>query len=263
MNYSTEAKNFKRLTAKSEHNEASDITKKLETERTFEVNYSTEAKNFKRLTAKSEHNEASDITKKLEIERKFKVNYSTEAKNYKRLTAKSELSEASDILEIERTFEVIYSTEAKNFKRLTAKSEHSEASDITKKLELQRKFKVNYSTEAKNEYTSPAMYTHLHGYKFYARVYVSALNYLCVALRSMPGEYDDHLHWLARANFTIELINQQGGESAVPPKYTWWWNKPRVKSKITSGTSVLETSKLDDFLVNNTLHFRIPKVELI
>ena len=148
------------------------------------------------------------------------------------------------------------------FKRLTAKSEHSEATDITKELQIEQLFEVNYSTEIKSEYTSPAMYTHLHGYKFYARVYVSVHNHLCVVLRSMPGEYDDQLQWPARAKFTIELINQQGGESAVPPKDTRVWNKPEEESNIASGTHILKTSKLGDFLVNNTLHFHI-QVELI
>ena len=150
------------------------------------------------------------------------------------------------------------------FKRLKAKSEHSEASDITKKLEIERRtFEVNYSREAKNEYTSTAMYTHLDGYKFCVKVYVSALNHLCVTLCSMPGDCDDQLQWPAKAKFTIELINQQGGEDMVSPKYTWIWNKPEEESNTTSGTCILETTKVDDFLVNDTLHFRITKVELI
>ena len=36
-----------------------------------------------------------------------------------------------------------------------------------------------------------------------------------VAVWGIPGEFDDQLKWPAKAKFTIELINQQGGENAT------------------------------------------------
>ena len=151
------------------------------------------------------------------------------------------------------------------FKGQRAKSEQSGDTDVIRELVIeQRTFKVkSYSTEIKNEYTSPAMYTHLYGYKFYARVYVSALNHLCVALFSMPGEYDYHLQWPAKAKFTIELVHQQGGENVVYASDLWTWNKPTHEFRITSGSSLLETSRLDNFLVNDTLKFCFSRIKLL
>ena len=67
------------------------------------------------------------------------------------------------------------------------------------------------------DWKSPAMYTHGCGYKFYIGVDANGNGSGCgksinVDLWSMSGEYDDQLKWPLNAKFTVELINQQGGE---------------------------------------------------
>ena len=51
---------------------------------------------------------------------------------------------------------------------------------------------------------------------------------LGMSLYTMSGENDDELQWPASANFTVELINQYGGENARCSQ-TWRWDKPNAK----------------------------------
>ena len=107
------------------------------------------------------------------------------------------------------------------------------------------------------------MYTHISGYKFGIRVGDNTLyNYLCVTLYSMPGEFDSQLNWSAKAMFTIELIHQQRRKNAVCVAKASW-RKPKREDFITFALSLVDISKLDDFLVNDTLYFCISKVEIL
>ena len=84
----------------------------------------------------------------------------------------------------------------------------------------------------------------------------------------MPGEYDDQLKWPVKVKFTIELVNQQGGENASC-SWTWTWNKPtkqcnRLGCFLRIGYfSFIEHSKLNSFLNNDTLYFLMSEVELL
>ena len=80
----------------------------------------------------------------------------------------------------------------------------------------------------------------------------------------MPGEYDDQLKWPANAKFTIELINQTGGEN-VRYSRTLDWKKPTGKYNRVSYIhhSFLEHSKLNSFLKNDTLYFYVSEVKLL
>ena len=87
----------------------------------------------------------------------------------------------------------------------------------------------------------------------------------------IPGDYDDQLKWPARAKFTIKLINQQGRENATSTTDIITWKRPVTASrlgnvyriKIGFGYYFIEHSKLGDFLVNDTLHFNVSKVEIL
>ena len=150
-------------------------------------------------------------------------------------------------------------------------------SQLSNIVYLNRTFEMkNFSEEkAKDksvDWKSPAMYTHACGYKFC--IGVDANGYLgghgksiYVDLWSMPGKYDKQLNWPASAKFTIELLNQQGGENATCI-IELNWEKPRVAykslayfSRIKSG--FLEHSKLNSFLKNDTIYFCISEVQLL
>ena len=137
-------------------------------------------------------------------------------------------------------------------------------SDLISSLVKKRTFEMeNYSKNIKTKrWKSPAMYTHACGYKFRVGVSISRANNLCVALFSVPGEFDGQLNWPANTKFTIELVNQQRGKNAVCTDNTSW-AKSTHESLITYGLSLVDISRLDDFLVNDTLYFHTSIVELL
>ena len=142
---------------------------------------------------------------------------------------------------------------------------------------LNRRFEMNnFSHEkAKNkssDWRSPAMYTHVCGYKFCIEVDANGYgygrgNYLGVSLYTMSGLYDDELKWPVSAKFTIELINQYGGENASHSE-TNRWNKPNAKYCVIGrfsriGLDFLKHYDLKSFLKSDTLYFHVSKVELL
>ena len=151
---------------------------------------------------------------------------------------------------------------------------------LSRILYIERTFEMkNFSKEkAKNKYNdwkSPAMYTHLGGYKFCIGVDANGYSGGCgksihMEVWTMPGEYDDQLTWPASASFTIELNNQKGGANASCTTARKTWSKPSKCSVLVNFNRIMsigwacfiEHSKLEDFLDNNTLHFVVSKVEL-
>ena len=139
---------------------------------------------------------------------------------------------------------------------------------------------TNFSAEkAKNkpcDWKSPAMYTHVCGYMFCIGVDANGSGSgrgkaVIVDVWGIPGDYDDQLNWPARAKFTIKLINQQGRENATYTTDIMAWKRP-VKAgrlggfyriQIGFGYYFIEHSELGDFLVNDTLHFNVSKVEIL
>ena len=138
----------------------------------------------------------------------------------------------------------------------------------------------NFSAEkAKNifsDWKSPAMYTHVCGYKFCIGLDANGYGYgrgnsVYVDVWAIPGNYDDQLKWPARAKSTIELINQQGRENATSTTDIIAWQRPVTagrlgrfyRIKISDYYYFIKHSKLGDFLVNDTLHFNVSKVEIL
>ena len=137
-----------------------------------------------------------------------------------------------------------------------------------------RRFEMkNFSHEKAKDKTddwkSPAMYTHVCGYKFCIGVDANGGlggrgKSIGVDVWSMPGEYDDQLKWPANAKFTVELINQTGGENvrySTPAN----WKKPTEKYNGVpfSYQYFLEHYKLNSFLKYDTLYFYVSEVELL
>ena len=161
-------------------------------------------------------------------------------------------------------------------KKVVDKSVQNEGqlSLMSSMIYLNRRFEMkNFSHEkAKDKFCdwkSPAMYTHLYGYKFCIGVDANGYgcghgSYLGVSLCTMSGEYDDKLQWPARVKFTIELINQYGGENASHSE-TWRWDKPNAKYCAVVwfcriGRDFLQHGKLKNFLNSDTLYFHVSQV---
>ena len=152
---------------------------------------------------------------------------------------------------------------------------------LSRLIPLEGTFEMkNFSIEkAKNkisDWKSPAMYTHLSGYKFCIGVDANGLiggrgKSIYMDVWTMPGEYDDQLTWPASASFTIELINQKGGANASSTTARKSWLKPSKCSDLVrfrrinhrdGWVAFIEHSELENFLDNNTLYFVVSKVQL-
>ena len=161
------------------------------------------------------------------------------------------------------------------FTKLLKRSEETEA-----KLSclMTRTFKMeNFSKENENYlnvWYGPAMYTHMCGYKFCIGVYANGVGdgrgkAVAVQLYSLPGEFDGQLKWPVTAKFTLELVNQRGGDNVIAEAFKSW-DKVNIRRWIASFHRIsigiyshfIEHSQLGDFLVDETLHFLISKIEL-
>ena len=139
-----------------------------------------------------------------------------------------------------------------------------------------KNFSKEKAKDKTSDWKSPAMYTHLRGYKFCIGVdangyRVGRRTSINMEVWTMPGEYDDQLTWPVSACFTIELINQKGGANASCTTARKTWSKSskccmlvnfrRIVSSL-GWVAFIEHSKLEDFLDNDTLHFVVSKVQL-
>ena len=146
-------------------------------------------------------------------------------------------------------------------------------------INLKRTFAMeNYSKEKEKDkprdWRSPAMYTHLYPRKFC--IGIDANGYgasrgkaIRVELCVMKGEYDHQLEWPAQASFTLELLNQHGGDNIIHTITKVQWQKPKATyeciynfGRIQYGMhgAFLEHSKLTDFFDNDTLYFHLSNI---
>ena len=133
-------------------------------------------------------------------------------------------------------------------------------------------FEVRNVKKKQSEYfkeTSPSMYSHINGYKFCVEIKFSALHQKIMAtLYAMQGEFDKDLKWPVEATFTLVLLNQRGGENAECTVTKIKWNRPGEGNTCLTlfsrlwGSSryFLDYSKIDNFLFNDTLYFRVKVV---
>ena len=168
------------------------------------------------------------------------------------------------------------------FEQLLKESDQNKVAlkEITECIDLKRTFEMeNFSKEkAKDEYDdwySPAMYTHVGGYKFC--IGIDANGYgdghgkaIHVNIWAMPGKYDHQLKWPAQATFTIELLHQQRGQN-VQHTITEEWSKPDgpythigVVGDIEYGgiTHFIAHYSLSAFLCNDILYFHVTKITI-
>ena len=180
--------------------------------------------------------------------------------------------------------EQIIKLQEKKIEQLLKESDQNKVTleEVTKCVDLKRTFEMeNFSKEkAKDKgdiWKSPAMYTHVCGYKFCIGIDANGLGggrgkALYVDLWAMPGEYDHQLQWPVEATFTIELLHQQGGHNVQHTTTRRRWGEPAGPyNRIGGGfgdikcgvfTHFIAHSRLSGFLCNETLYFRITKITI-
>ncbi len=142
---------------------------------------------------------------------------------------------------------------------------------------LNRRFEMkNYTIEKTRDkpcdWKSPAMHTHVRGYKFCIGVDASGSVYGCenaigLVMYAMQGEFDDELKWPIKVKFSIELINQRGSENLRRSEMSSLWYQPRSRHSIIGSFNqfhggFVEHCKVSGFLNNDTLYFYVTEVQL-
>ena len=122
------------------------------------------------------------------------------------------------------------------------KSLQAQLSELSSQLGLTRTFTMMGFTKAKIEsstWRSPAMYTHLCGYKFFFEIKANGYyadgrgKAVRVNLFATPGDFDSHLKWPVQVKITLELINQHGGDNIVAQKDQVSWSKSGMSRAVT------------------------------
>ncbi len=153
-------------------------------------------------------------------------------------------------------------------------------SHCVRHVELNRRFVMDNFSRLKRinnsgSWKSPAMYTHVMGYKFFVEVYanMSSTSGPCVDvfILPIPGEFDEELKWPVNVQYTIEVINQQGGQNAKRNGDRMMWDRPRISSESTVklyrdvilSCPLLHHRDLRSFLVDDALHFEVSKMKIL
>ena len=131
---------------------------------------------------------------------------------------------------------------------------------------------------------SPAFYTHVGGYKMCLGIDANGWGtskgtHVSVGVWMMKGEFDSHLKWPFKGEITVELVNQkEGGENyeMKPVEHTdsekcndfqrvtereraeRGWGYPQF----ISHADLYKPEKGKEYLLNDTLIFRVAKVEV-
>ena len=181
---------------------------------------------------------------------------------------------------LEQKFHKLLQEHGKKFERLEEKSvQNKRAVDKVTNINLRRRFAMeNFSLEKVKDkfgdWMSPAMYTHMCGYKFCIGINANGDGLIFgkamhVSLYAMQGEHDHLLKWPTCVSFTVELLHQHGGRNIISTLTKVQWQKPTTPYRhINSFTrdrcglwwAFLEHSKLADFLDNDTLYFHLSNI---
>ena len=136
---------------------------------------------------------------------------------------------------------------------------------------------ANYAeVKGKSSYwESERFYTHPGGYQCYIRVWPNGWSegygtHVSVWLRSAPGQFDGTLPWLAKATFTLQLLNQHRDQDHVTVTKRFNWKKPTGADYVGlfSWTFIplaelgWNAEKNTEYLHEDYLRFRITKIEL-
>ena len=179
---------------------------------------------------------------------------------------------------LEQKFHKLLQEQEKKFERLEEKSDQNEGAldEVTNFINLKRRFAMeNFSLEKVkvfNDWKSPAMYTHVCGYKFCIGIDANGRclirgKAICVFLYAMPGEHDHLLKWPACVSFTLELLHQHGGQTIIHTLTKVQWQKPTSPytsinsfARIQYGKWSAFLEQLADFLDNDSLYFHLSNI---
>ncbi len=227
------------------------------------------------------HKEAEEMLKMKIVEQEMKIEeqhkkldeYEVQFTELKMMT--------NDLKKLQHDVTDSYDCKLKQLEKTLRQSDaiqEERVSNLTCMIGLNRRFIMkNFSKEkAKsviNSWKSPAMYTHVCGYKFCIGVDANGNKSglgksINVGIWSMPGEYDNQLKWPARASYTIELIHQQGGENATCTSEEVWDKLEEDRKigtfcRIKRGRSMfINHSDIHQFLHDDTLHFILSRIAI-
>ena len=146
------------------------------------------------------------------------------------------------------------------------------------------KMNVDNFEKLKNDdrdWYSPALYTHVGGYKMCFKVNANGRGngkgtHVSLYVYMMRGDFDSHLKWPLKGEITVELVNQkEGGENLVrkPLKHT---DPDRCFQRVSDGdraetgwglqfiahTELYKPEEDKEYLLNDTLIFKVTNVEV-
>ena len=174
------------------------------------------------------------------------------------------------IYEQEKVFRLEHERKLHELKKSFQDFKQTVPTAIYRKFEME-KFSAEKEKDKTGDWKSPAMYTHVGGYKFCVGVdangrFSGHRKSIYVDLWALPGECDDQLEWPAKAEFTVELINQRGGQNVNCSRQTEW-DKPSCSIYVDTfnplGYGFLDHNKLGSFLKNDSLIFNVRNVKLL
>ena len=213
-----------------------------------------------------------DQRHKEEEKLKLKMEDQLEKQGKKFEQLEKKLGEQEKISQLEKAFREELERELQELKKTFQNFEQKVSTTFLHRRFEMRNFSVEKQKDKENDWKSPAMYTHLGGYKFCVGVDANGClkgrgKTIRVTLWAMPGEFDDQLKWPAEAEFKIELINQRGGHN-VSCICQAEWNKPTCLIYLESfynpiGYSLPEHNKLSCFLKDGSLFFNVSDVKLL
>ena len=99
---------------------------------------------------------------------------------------------------------------------------------------------------------SPAMYTHVNGYKVIIQIHTIS-SVVSVLISGVPGEFDSLLDWPAKAKFTLQLVSHNNSDITVSPPMAKWMKTD--SSIYITYFFLVDHCKLYNFLYNDTLKF--------
>ena len=116
-------------------------------------------------------------------------------------------------------------------------------------------------------WSSPIMYSHTCGYKFYIKVYLDGcterhVGAVCIEFAILNGQFDHLLKWPVRVKLTLELVHQQGGRNAEH-NITISFDRHMAKSIFISCDLCLPFDKVETLLLNDTLEFNVSSMKII
>ena len=182
------------------------------------------------------------------------------------------LGEQDVVSQLEKKFRVELERELQELKKMFLVFEEKISSTLFFNRTFERNFSEKKQKDEPGDWKSPAMYTHLGGYKFCIAVDASGYSgdrgySIDVNLWVLPGEFDDQLKWPASAEFTIELINQQKREQNVSGGGTFSWNKPKFTCSIgrlyRRGGYIFRNQILLTVLKDDSLIIKVCNIKLL